>query len=323
MTIGSLFSGIGGLELGLEWAGLGPTVWQVEQDAFCRSVLARHWPEADRTITDVRAATTESLRGVDIVCGGFPCQDVSGAGKGAGLAGARSGLWYEFRRVVGELRPRAVVVENVASGAKRWLCEVRTDLHALGYRTRAVQVSAADIGAPHRRERIFVLAVGDSSGPRLEGREPDERRRAGDGGQGVGLADAFGELVRLEPGGLGGPRGAGEAQPRDARALAYPERGGRDERPGARHDGAGRAEPANGGERQAQSRMGRGPDGLPARLDRWPAGRGEEQHAWEPPRTVEGRQEHRAARLKSLGNAVVPQQAHAVGLVLREWIGHV
>lgn len=116
MTIGSLFAGIGGLELGLERAGLGPVVWQVEIDPYCRSVLARHWPNAVR-YPDVQRVGSANLSPVDIICGGFPCQDVSGAGKGAGLAvGTRSGLWYEYRRIVAELAPRVVVAENVASG---------------------------------------------------------------------------------------------------------------------------------------------------------------------------------------------------------------
>ena len=156
--IGSLFSGIGGLELGLERAGLGPVAWQVEIDPFCRRVLAKHWPEARRH-EDVRKVRGESLGSVDVVCGGFPCQDVSAAGKGAGVVeGTRSGLWIEFARIVGEILPRFVVVENVASGKRRWLPRVRRDLHLLGYRTRAVQVSAFDVGAPHLRERVFVLA---------------------------------------------------------------------------------------------------------------------------------------------------------------------
>src|SRR6187200_1732128 len=102
MTIGSLFAGVGGLELGLEWAGLGPTLWQVEQDKFCRAVLEKHWPQAER-FDDVCTVGSANLAPVQLICGGFPCQDVSSAGKGAGLAGERSGLWREFARVVREL----------------------------------------------------------------------------------------------------------------------------------------------------------------------------------------------------------------------------
>ena len=163
MRIGSLFSGIGGLELGLEWAGVGETVWQVEIDEFCRRVLAKHWPSADRSVTDVRRAGSATLERVDLICGGFPCQDVSSAGAGAGIKeGTRSGLWLEYARVVGELRPRFVVVENVASGARKWLPQVRGDLWVLGYRTHAFMVSAADVGAPHLRKRIFVVANFDT-----------------------------------------------------------------------------------------------------------------------------------------------------------------
>jgi DNA (cytosine-5)-methyltransferase 1 len=155
--IGSLFSGIGGLELGLERAGLGPTLWQVERDEFCQRVLAKHWPDAER-FDDVRTVGAANLAPVDVICGGFPCQDVSSAGKGAGLAGERSGLWREFARVVGELRPRFVVVENVASGATRWFDEVVCDLEQRGYGCLPVPLSAFDVGAPHMRKRIFIVA---------------------------------------------------------------------------------------------------------------------------------------------------------------------
>lgn len=156
--IGSLFSGIGGLELGLERVGFGPVAWQVERDTFCQRVLTKHWPTVER-FDDVRAVGASVLRPVSLICGGFPCQDVSAAGKGEGLAGERSGLWSEFRRIVEELAPPLVVVENVASGARRWLPHVRRDLHLLGYRTRAVALSAFDVGAPHLRRRVFVLAA--------------------------------------------------------------------------------------------------------------------------------------------------------------------
>jgi DNA (cytosine-5)-methyltransferase 1 len=156
MRIGSLFSGIGGLELGLEQSGIGHTVWQVEQSQYCRDVLARHWPGVAQ-YDDVCKVGVSNLEPVELICGGFPCQDVSGAGKGAGLAGARSGLWYEFLRIVEELHPNWVVVENVASGAKRWVDNIRGDLGRSGYETIPVPISAADCGAPHRRARIFVI----------------------------------------------------------------------------------------------------------------------------------------------------------------------
>ena len=169
MRIGSLFAGIGGLERGIERALGGEVIWQVEVDPWCREVLAKHWPSADRSVTDVSCATRSVLERVDVMCGGFPCQDVSAAGRGAGLSGERSGLWYEDLRLVRELQPRAVVVENVASGATRWLVPVRRMLETCGYRTRAIGLSASDVGAPHLRRRIFVLGLADANGSRLEG----------------------------------------------------------------------------------------------------------------------------------------------------------
>lgn len=157
MTIGSLFSGIGGLELGLERAGLGPVVWQCERDPFARSILRKHWPDVP-CVEDVHDVWAEPLERAELICGGFPCQDVSAAGSGAGLAGARSGLWYEFLRVVDVHQPAVVVVENVTSGQKRWLPHVIEGLEELGYIPCPVVLSAAEVGAPHLRRRTFVLA---------------------------------------------------------------------------------------------------------------------------------------------------------------------
>jgi DNA (cytosine-5)-methyltransferase 1 len=187
MRIGSLFSGIGGLELGLEWAGLGHTVWQVEQSEFCRRVLARHWPDV-RRYQDVHEVGAHNLEPVDLICGGFPCQDISSAGKGAGLAGERSGLWFQFARVIGELRPRWVVVENVASGARRWVDQVTAGLGQLGFQTLPLPLSAADVGAPHLRRRVFLVAHAIGEPLRVE-----QGRCRGPGGQGA-----------LEPGHDGG-----------------------------------------------------------------------------------------------------------------------
>lgn len=156
MRIGSLFSGIGGLELGLERAGVGHVVWQCEIDSFCRQVLAKHWPNVER-FEDV--TKPREWPAVDLICGGFPCQDVSSAGKRRGIDdGPKSSLWKHFRDIVEAVRPAWVVVENVTSGAKLWLRRIRHDLHMLGYRTTAFALSAADVGAPHLRRRIFVVA---------------------------------------------------------------------------------------------------------------------------------------------------------------------
>lgn len=185
MRIGSLFSGIGGLELGLERAGVGHVVWQVELDPFCRSILAKHWPEAQR-FEDVCKVGANSLSPVDVLCGGFPCQDLSVAGRGAGLGGERSGLWYEFRRLVGELQPAFVVAENVAHGRGRWLPFVRHDLEALGYGTRAFVLGADEVGAPHQRRRCFVIAHADGLTVRQRAERVPARRARGVRGKGQG-----------------------------------------------------------------------------------------------------------------------------------------
>lgn len=186
MKIGSLFSGIGGLELGLEWAGFGHTVWQVEQDEFCRNILARHWPDADRSITDVRRCYATELEPVDVICGGFPCQDISNAGKGAGLVGHRSGLWFEFARIIGEFRPRYVVVENVAALLVRGLDTVLGTLAELGYDALWTTVRASDVGAPHRRERLFVVAYANGMRElQSKGGVTHIGRRLGHGGKSV------------------------------------------------------------------------------------------------------------------------------------------
>lgn len=162
--IGSLFSGIGGLELGLERAGLGPTIWQVEIDPKARAILARHWPST-LLLEDVREVCPTGLTKPDLICGGFPCQDISSANYNRrGLSGEKSGLWVHFHRIVEALQPSWVVVENVASGWKKWVSVVRSDLHGIGYSSMPIRVCAADVGARHRRCRVFIVANLDSDG---------------------------------------------------------------------------------------------------------------------------------------------------------------
>lgn len=156
LTFISLFAGIGGMDLGLERAGL-CCVAQVEIDDYATKVLQKHWPDVIRR-RDVRDVGAHNLPHADLICGGFPCQDISYAGRGAGLAGARSGLWYEFARIVGEIRPRYVLVENVAALLTRGLPDVLGTLASFGYDAEWHCLPAATVGAPHLRERIFILA---------------------------------------------------------------------------------------------------------------------------------------------------------------------
>lgn len=156
MNVGSLFSGIGGIELGLERAGH-RTLWQVESDDFCRRVLARHWPDVPR-YGDVRSVDPRRLARPEIVCGGFPCQDLSPVGRRAGLAGVKSGLWSEFARIVRHLRPDYVLVENVPGLLVRGLDRVLGDLADVGYDAEWDCLPARAFGAPHLRARIWLLA---------------------------------------------------------------------------------------------------------------------------------------------------------------------
>jgi len=152
-----LFSGIGGFSLGLERTGGFETVAFCEIDPFCRRVLAKHWPDVP-CFEDVTTLRGEDVGPVDVICGGFPCQDISPAGRREGLSGARSGLWSEYARLVGELRPSFVVVENSSELLGAGLGDVLGDLATLRYDARWDCIPAAILGAPHGRDRIWLVA---------------------------------------------------------------------------------------------------------------------------------------------------------------------
>lgn len=167
MRVLDLFSGIGGFSLGLERAGM-ETVAFCEMDAAARAVLKKHWPDVP-CYMDVRELTKQRLEadGIsspDVICGGFPCQDISLAGRGAGLAGERSGLWWEFHRLIEELGPKAVLAENVSVLRSRGLDEVLRSLDALGYDAEWHCIPASHVGAPHQRDRIWIIAYARSAG---------------------------------------------------------------------------------------------------------------------------------------------------------------
>ncbi len=176
LTFGSLFAGIGGLDLGLERAGM-TCRWQIEVDDYCRAVLAKHWPDVPK-YGDIREVIGHELERVDIICGGFPCQDISNAGKRAGIGGERSGLWVEYIRLVRVVRPRYVLVENVAALISAGLPVVLGDLAASGYDAEWQCLPAASFGAPHIRDRAFILAYAHGDGRQApEGLSARSQRR--------------------------------------------------------------------------------------------------------------------------------------------------
>jgi DNA (cytosine-5)-methyltransferase 1 len=189
LTVGSLFSGIGGFDLGLERAGM-QVVWQAEVDPYASAVLRKHWPDVPNH-GDVRSIRAGVVEPVDVICGGFPCQDISNAGKRAGIDGERSGLWSEYARIVGELRPRYVIVENVAALLGRGIERVLGDMAALGFDAEWHCIPASAVGAPHFRDRVWILAYADRNGPQErkhvawasdQSDGAEQARRAADGG---------------------------------------------------------------------------------------------------------------------------------------------
>lgn len=203
LTVLDLFSGIGGFSLGLERTGGFKTVAFCEIDAHCRGVLERHWPGV-KQYDDIRGVTADGLAGdgigpIDVITGGFPCQDISIAGLKAGIEGARSGLWSEIVRLAREVRPRYVIVENVAnllSGPSEepgaWFGRVLGDLAEIGFDAEWECIPASAVGAHFIGERVWIVASPTPArGLRWEGCWPPEV-----GAHSWGR-DEFERLVRL------------------------------------------------------------------------------------------------------------------------------
>ena len=166
LTVIDLFSGIGGFSLGLSQTGGFRTEAFCEIESYPQEILKKHWPGVP-IYDDIKELTSERLvsdgiPAIDVITGGFPCQDISNAGKQAGIEGSRSGLWGEFARLIGEIRPKYAIVENVSallSGDRgQWFGAVLRDLARIGYDARWGCISAADCGALHLRNRVWVLA---------------------------------------------------------------------------------------------------------------------------------------------------------------------
>lgn len=321
-----LFSGIGGFALAFEAAGF-RTVAFAEIEPYPCKVLKQHWPEVPN-LGDVRGINGEDYRGaVDVVCGGFPCQDISLAGKGAGITGARSGLWSEMLRIIRGARPAFCLLENVPALKSRGADTVLGDLEEAGYTGRAFVVGAVHAGANHRRQRAWIVAY--ASGRGWNGRQdhqqgegiPDqpERRRAGSEPEVLADTEGFGRTQwRAESEGKQG----GPSAPCGGPFLADTE--GQPIGPGLCQDEPGglwRGRPGDGSSAGVLSNARR--EGLEVR-DWTP---GQRPHAaitgsgWWATEPALGRVAHgvpnRAHRIKALGNSIVPAVAYPFAL----WIG--
>jgi len=199
-----LFAGAGGGILADLLLGHQP-VCAVENNQYCQQVLSERQKDGCLPwfpiFGDVCTFDGRPWRGrVDVISGGFPCQDISAAGTGKGLAGARSGLWREFARIVGEVRPRFALIENSPLLRTRGLGVVLEDMDGMGRHTERGVLSAADVGAPHLRKRMWIVAHADSPRePQPEGLEPIERGRSVDGGQELAHTDEFDWRTRVGP----------------------------------------------------------------------------------------------------------------------------
>jgi len=164
LTVGSLFSGIGGLDYGLEQAGM-KTIWQVEYDEWAREALNQNFPHTEK-FKDVREVGKHNLKPVDLICGGFPCQDISTLNDTrGGIEGKKSGLWSEYCRIIRELRPSYVLIENVTALIMDGLERVLSDLARCGYDAEWQTLRASTFGLPQQRRRLFIVSYPASKRP--------------------------------------------------------------------------------------------------------------------------------------------------------------
>ena len=310
LSVGSLFSGIGGMDLGFERAGFS-IAWQCEIDPFCRKVLAKHW-HGIPCHEDVKNVSARSVPGVDCIIGGFPCQPVSVAGSRRGDQDDRW-MWPHMLRIVRELRPRWICVENVPGLRTLGADRVLEDLEEVGYTVWPLVVGANDVGAPHRRKRVWFVAHCNPS--RLGDANPEGRPVTKPNFQ-EWIADTFGTgLVNAN-----GPR-------RQEAGCRYPLDAGSQSQPGCSELGNAESDDERrkwtGSRGQQIEDRGSG--------SRWPSRPGEPQHGWEAPRTTQpglGRatdgisrrlaNRNRRDKLKALGNAVVPQVAEMIARAILE-----
>jgi DNA (cytosine-5)-methyltransferase 1 len=182
MTHAALFNGIGGFQLAAQWAGW-RNILSVEIDDWCNQVTAHHFPECKQYQNIYDFDATEWAGKVDVLTGGFPCQPFSAAGKRKGTADDRH-LWPEMLRVIGEIKPRWIIGENVL-GLVNWsdgmvFDQVHTDLENQGYEVQSFVLPACSVGAPHRRDRVWIVAKDTMRSRRIHGESKQERSENGE-----------------------------------------------------------------------------------------------------------------------------------------------
>lgn len=273
-TVGSLFSGIGGLDLGLERAGM-RVVWQSEIDPFACKVLKKHWPKVVNH-GDIKQIDWATVEPVDIICGGYPCQPFSTAGKRKGTDDPRH-LWPWVRTAISELRPQYAILENVRGHLSMGGLQVIGELAEIGYDAEWRVVSAAGLGAPHRRDRIIIVAYPNDTGSRTS-----ERRVNSNGSQEI---KEWRNISQFGPSGCSGYVAYADCEQLGQRGISQ-DIGSKD--CVWRHN-RGRQTAYDGWQWwEVEPDVGRVADGIPHRVD----------------------------RLRGLGNAVVPQVAEYIGRLI-------
>ncbi len=316
MRVLSLFSGIGAHDLGLEWAGM-KIVGQVEIDDYCQTILKKHWPKVKRW-TDITTVPINDLRRLkpDLITGGFPCQDISVAGKQKGIVeGERSSLWREMWRIIRAVRPTWLLLENVPALRTNGADTVIAALEAIGYTCWPLVVGARHVGAPHRRDRIWIVAHHVRTRQYRRIGQGQRRLRTGDSGKAPredagrqGAIESMGnsEETRLQTGGVS------SGNEKECAGFIHSSL----DVPDANSDGI-----------RLESGWSTGASGAKASFA-FPSRPGEQQYEWESPRIIEsglGGTTARAAggldknkRLKALGNANPPQVVAMIGRAIMQ-----
>lgn len=331
-TAASFFSGIGGLDLAFSWTGFDIRV-QVEIDSYCRKVLwknRQYWINA-KQFKDIKNVKKSQVGHVDVMFGGFPCTDISIAGKQAGVTKqTRSGLWFELLRLIGQVRPRVIVLENVANITRVGGTVVTASLAEAGYDAIWLPLRAADIGAPHQRERWFCVGyarrISKPTFRKKATRQKPYTYRSGKLGYTTSQPSyASAHYIRkfAQSKEVSKPRNAGGASGQVVNATRTRLQGCHGNKPQRSIASRPNRRQRYHKRTRPQSRLGGTIARLPGRLDghrgQFPAAPNQAQYGFEPSRVTD-RKPYRRDRLKALGNAVVPQQALPIAQAVKQFL---